>query len=101
MSKLYYVNDEINLDYLIKQKTKIIINFWAKWCGPCKFINNILEEISNEENIEIYSIDIDQFPNSIEKFSIKNIPCIQIYRFGKLIDTIQNVTLKEDIKEKL
>ena len=67
----------------------IIVDFWAEWCGPCKQIEPILEEISNEKKdlIKILKLNIDQNPITPQKYGVRGIPTLMMFKDGKLIDT--------------
>tara|TARA_B100000965_G_C19491520_1_gene713239 strand:- start:138 stop:458 length:321 start_codon:yes stop_codon:yes gene_type:complete len=67
----------------------VIVDFWAEWCGPCKQIGPILEEISEEkkETIKILKLNIDENPETPQKYGVRGIPTLMMFRDGKLIDT--------------
>ena len=74
----------------IKSSDKlIVVDFWAEWCGPCKQIGPFLDEISKEkkENINILKLNIDDNPKTPQKFGVRGIPTLMIFKGGKLIDT--------------
>ena len=66
-----------------------LVDFWAEWCGPCKQIGPILEEISEEKInlIKIVKINIDENPNTPQKYGVRGIPTLMLFNNGKLIDT--------------
>ena len=66
-----------------------LVDFWAEWCGPCKQIGPILEEISKEKInlIKIVKINIDENPNTPQKYGVKGIPTLMFFNNGNLIDT--------------
>ena len=66
-----------------------LVDFWAEWCGPCKQIGPILEEISEEKInlIKIVKINIDENPNTPQKYEVRGIPTLMFFNNGKLIDT--------------
>ena len=66
-----------------------LVDFWAEWCGPCKQIGPILEEISDEkkDQINIYKINIDENPEIPQKYGVRGIPTLMFFNDGKLIDT--------------
>ena len=79
-----------NFDEEIKNsKLPILVDFWAEWCGPCKQIGPILEEISNEkkDKIKILKLNIDEDPETAQKFGVQGIPTLMLFRGGNLIDT--------------
>ena len=66
----------------------VVVDFWAEWCGPCKQIGPILEEISEEKKgtIRILKLNIDENPETPQKYSVRGIPTLMIFKEGKLID---------------
>ena len=67
----------------------ILVDFWAEWCGPCKQIGPILEEISQEkqDTLKILKLNIDENPETPQRYGIKGIPTLMLFKEGKLIDT--------------
>ena len=67
----------------------ILVDFWAEWCGPCKQIGPILEEISDEKHdkVKILKMNIDENQLTPQKFGVRGIPTLLIFRNGNLIDT--------------
>ena len=79
-----------NFDTEVLKSTKLIlVDFWAEWCGPCKQIGPVLEEISNEmaNQITIAKHNIDNEPNTPTKYGVRGIPTLLLFKKGKLIDT--------------
>ena len=67
----------------------VIVDFWAEWCGPCKQIGPILDEISNEKDnlLKILKLNIDENPETPQKYGVRGIPTLMLFKEGKLIDT--------------
>ena len=67
----------------------VIVDFWAEWCGPCKQIGPILEEISKEkkDTLKILKLNIDENPETPHKYGVRGIPTLMLFKEGKLIDT--------------
>ncbi len=85
----FKTNDE-NFDVDISsQDMPVVVDFGADWCGPCKQLDPILEEIASEniDKIKIFKINIDENPMTPQKFNVRGIPTIMIFNKGKLIDT--------------
>ena len=95
------ISDETFEENVIKNSKPIIIDFWAEWCGPCKQIGPILEEISDEYNdkIIIGKMDVDENPETPGKYQIRGIPTMLLFNKGELIDTKVGMSSKDDLKE--
>ena len=74
---------------VINSTLPAVVDFWAEWCGPCKVIGPILEEISEEkkDSIIVYKINIDENPLTPQKYGVQGIPTLMIFKEGKLLDT--------------
>ena len=86
---------------VLKDKNIVLCDFWAEWCGPCKQISPILEELSEElqENkITIAKVNIDDNPETPSKFGIMSIPTLLLFKEGKLVSTQVGLQQKKDLK---
>ena len=77
----------------------VVVDFWAEWCGPCKQIGPVLEEISEEmkDQVVIAKHNIDQEPNTPTKYGIKGIPTMLLFKGGELKATKVGATTKSNI----
>jgi len=92
--------DEKNFETeVINSELPVLIDFWAVWCGPCKEIAPILDEINNEINkkIKIVKINIDESPNISSKYGVQSIPTLIILKKGEIVATKVGSSLKSDI----
>ena len=86
---------------VLNSKLPVIVDFWAEWCGPCKQIGPVLEEISFEkkDTIIVYKLNIDDNPNTPQKYGVRGIPTLMFFNEGKLIDTKVGSMPKTSINE--
>ena len=78
------VTDEIFEEQVLKNEKPVLVDFWAEWCGPCKMVGPILEEISEEmaNDIVIANHDIDSEPNMPTKYGVRGIPTMLLFKGG-------------------
>ena len=79
----------------------VLVDFWAEWCGPCKSLGPILEEISNDlkDQLKVVKVNLDENQDLAMKYSIRSIPTLLLFKEGKLIDTKVGLLPKSDLVE--
>ena len=85
-----YTITDSNFDEEIKNsKVPILVDFWAEWCGPCKQIGPILEDIGEvkKDKLKILKLNVDENPQTPQKFGVRGIPTLMLFKDGKLVDT--------------
>lgn len=96
--------DSSNFDSTISGgSVPVVVDFWAPWCGPCKAIAPILEELAEEmgDAVKICKVNVDNNSEVAGKYEIRAIPTILIFKDGKVSETVVGLTSKEDLKAKL
>jgi thioredoxin 1 len=94
------VTDE-SFDEVVKSNGLILIDFWAEWCGPCKRVSPILDEISKEHGILVGKLNIDENPLKPLEFSVSSIPTMVLFEDGVVVKTIIGAKPKHKMLEEL
>jgi len=83
------IKDENFENDVLNSSKLTLVDFWAEWCGPCKQIGPILEEIAEEKNniLKIVKLNIDENPQTPQKYDVKGIPTLMLFKDGKLVDS--------------
>lgn len=95
----------IDLKEKIKNGEKLIVEFWAEWCGPCKMMKPIFERVAsnNDTEVQMYTMDIDQNRDYAQTLGIRSIPTIKVFNGGSVIDTkvgmLNETSIKDIVKE--
>ncbi|MDR1831499.1 MAG: thioredoxin [Fusobacteriaceae bacterium] len=77
----------------------VLLEFWADWCGPCKVMGPIVEEISKETQTTVYKVDVDDNPGLAGRFGIKSVPSMVILKEGKAVDQLTGLISRSQLKE--
>jgi thioredoxin 1 len=92
--------DESNFDREVNQNEKaVIVDFWAEWCGPCKMIAPLLDEIAKEkaELVKVAKVNVDENQSLSFKYNIRAIPSLLFFKNGQLRDQVTGMTSKKDL----
>lgn len=89
------VTDE-NFEELLNSGNPMVLDFWAEWCGPCRMVSPIIDELASEYEgrVTIGKVDVDSNNDVVGLFGIRNIPTVLFFKDGKLVDKQVGVTQK-------
>jgi len=81
----------------------VLVDFYADWCGPCKMMAPIIDELAqeNDEDIRIGKLNVDDNPETAKQYRVMTIPTMIIYKKGEVVDTLVGVVTKNALQEKL
>ncbi|MBR4772187.1 MAG: thioredoxin [Bacteroidales bacterium] len=92
-----------NFDAVLAEGLPVMVDFWAPWCGPCRRVSPIVEELAAEYagKVRICKCNVDDNDGVPMKYSIRNIPTLLFFKNGELVDRLVGAVPKQDIEEKL
>ena len=92
------INDENFEEIVLKSNQPVLVDFWAAWCGPCRMVGPIIDEISNDYagKAIVGKVDIDSNQQYAAQFGVRNIPTVLIFKDGELVDRKVGVSSKND-----
>ena len=97
------VSDKDFEEQVLKSTTPVLVDFWADWCGPCKIIAPIVEELAEEYDgkVAFAKLDVDANPETSIKFAIRSIPTLLVFKDGQPIDQVIGAVPKAVLKSRL
>ena len=90
-----------NFNQGVENNDIILVDFWAEWCGPCKMISPILDEISNEYGLPVGKLNVDENPEKAQEYSVQSIPTMVLFKNGKPVHTVLGAMPKHKLLKEL
>ena len=86
---------------VLKNNTLVLVDFWAEWCGPCRAVAPILEELSNDFDgrVKIVKVNIDENPDTPTKYGVRSIPTLMLFKGGQVLETQVGVLPKQALAD--
>ena len=102
MGKTLELNDS-NFDAAIKGDKPVLVDFWAEWCGPCKMIGPVVEELAGdyEGKAVIAKLNVDENPQVTARFGVRSIPTLLVFKNGQVVDKQVGAVPKSVLSQKL
>jgi thioredoxin 1 len=97
------ITDQNFEEEVSKSNIPVLIDFWAVWCGPCRAIAPIVEQLAAEYDgkLKIGKLDVDENPDTAVKYGVRSIPTLLIFKNGQLVDTIIGAVQKHVLVQKI
>ena len=94
---------DANFEELLGTGKPMVLDFWAEWCGPCRMVSPIIDEVAQEYEgrVTIGKINVDENDDVVGRFGIRNIPTVIFFKNGEMVDKIVGATSKDKFKEKV
>lgn len=103
-SKVFEVTDQSFPDEIEGGGGLAIVDFWATWCGPCRIVAPIVEELAqeyDEDGLRVGKLDVDTNPRTASRFSVRSIPTVLFFKDGELVDRVIGAVPKAQLEEKV
>lgn len=89
-------------EIVINNEGVTVVDFWAKWCGPCKMLAPVLETVEKElDQVKFVKVDVDESGELADKYQISTIPTLLLFKDGKVVDTLVGFMPKDILKAKI
>ncbi len=95
------VNDKNFEDEVLQSDIPVLVDFWAPWCGPCKAIGPVVEELAEEyaERVKIVKMNVDESQATPGKYSIRAIPTLILFKGGEVVDQVTGAVAKSSLEQ--
>ena len=99
MSNVIDVTDQSIEEEILKSNTPVLIDFWAEWCGPCKILGPVIDDVAKDfvGKVKFTKLNIDSNPDNTQKFGIRGIPTIKLFKNGEKAATSVGVLSKSEL----
>jgi len=95
------VNDTDFENEVLQSDKPVVVDFWAEWCGPCKQLSPVVDELANDmkDSIKVVKVNIDEAPEAPTKYGVRGVPTLMIFKNGQVVDTRVGGMPKSQLQE--
>ena len=99
--KIVHTSDAAFDADVLQNSKAVLLDFWAEWCGPCKMIAPLLDEVADkyEEQLDVVKLNVDENPNTAQKFGIRSIPTLILFKDGAVQAQVMGAMPKSQLEE--
>ncbi|WP_027625130.1 thioredoxin [Clostridium lundense] len=94
------INDRNFQEQVLDTESTTVVDFWASWCGPCKMLAPVIDELAQELNgkVEFVKVNVDENPVASSQFRVASIPTVMVFKGGRVVETLVGFRPKQSIK---
>ena len=99
MAELNFTNSNFK-EEVLQSKEPVLVHFWATWCGPCRMMGPVVEELANDYagKVKVGKVNVDEEPELAQEYGIMSIPTIIIFKEGKIVNQVVGARTKSDLE---
>ena len=100
MASVHELTDASFEQDVLKSEQPVLVDFWAPWCGPCRMVGPVVEELATEnEGVKVAKINIDEHPNTAAGYGVSSIPTLMVFKGGQVVDRFVGVQPKNRLQD--